>query len=209
MKLKMTACSCGALAPLATLKGRNYVKDYKAQIMKLKSGEKGFTLLELLVGIAILAFVVGAASMTVITMMRLSPQSNNWAIALRQVQDAGHWISRDVQMSQGTITVGAWGNPTFLTLTLPQPPPTPAKIIIYQFEDMAGGLKRLMRTDQDTGNQIMIAEYIYYDPVSDPDKSTMANYLSPVLTFTITATSGDKTVNRDYEAMQRVPAPSP
>ena len=183
--------------------------------MKLKTTEKGFTLIELLVGIAIAAFVVGAASMTVITMMRLSPQTNNWAIALRQVQNAGYWISRDVMMS-GEITPGD-GNPIFLTLTQPQPQPSTVsqpsplpKTILYQFEDMSGGLKRLMRDD--AGQQIMIAEYIYYDPLGDPANSTMVITTPPspdyVLTVRIAATSGNVPVTKTYEAMQRVlPAP--
>ena len=170
--------------------------------MKLKTTEKGFTLIELVVGIAIAAVVVGAASMTVVTMMRLSPQSNNWAIALRQVQNAGYWISRDVQMSQGNITPGAWGNPTFLTLTQPQNP-TDNKTIVYQFEDMGDGLQRLTRNNQTDGEQIMIAEYISID-----NNDTTASYNSDnrTLNFTITAISGDvPPVTRDYEAMQRVP----
>jgi prepilin-type N-terminal cleavage/methylation domain-containing protein len=207
MKPKITACSCGALAPLATLKGRDYVKDYKVQIMKLKTTEKGFTLIELLVGIAIAVFVVGAASMTIITMMRLSPQSNNWAIALRQVQNTGYWISRDVQMSQEIDDNPP--PPEFLRLTLPQPPPALAKTIVYQFEDMSGGLKRLMRNDQTAGQSIMIAEYIYYDPVNDPyDSTQVISYLNRKFTVKIAAViSGDEKVIRQYETMQRVPAP--
>jgi len=179
--------------------------------MKLKTTEKGFTLIELLVGIAIAAFVVGAASMTVITMMRLSPQTNNWAIALRQVQNAGYWISRDVQMSQGEITVGD-GNPTFLTLTVPEWDDdlndVVEKEIVYEFEDMSGE-QWFVRTESIKGSivgQTAIAQYISesiqyeYDPDSDQPYTLMV---------TITATSGDKTVSRDYKAMQRVPTATP
>src|SRR4030042_6709943 len=126
--------------------------------MKLKLGEKGFTLIELLVGITIAAVIVGAASMTVVTMMRLTPQSNNWAIALHQVQNAGHWISRDVQMSQGEITPGD-GNPIFLTLTLPQDQnPDNNKTIVYEFENI-NGEQWLVRTDSIEG-QTAIARHI-------------------------------------------------
>jgi prepilin-type N-terminal cleavage/methylation domain-containing protein len=182
--------------------------------MKLKTNEKGFTLIELLVGIAIAAFVVGAASMTIITMMRLTPQTNNWAIALHQVQNAGYWISRDVMMSDN-VTPGT--GDTFLTLTQPQPstvlqPSPPPKTIDYEFEDMSGGLKRLWRNDQTAGQQTMIAEYIYFNPLGDPANSTMVITTPPspdyVLTVRIAATSGNVPVTKTYEAMQRVlPAP--
>src|SRR4030043_855287 len=108
--------------------------------MKLKTTERGFTLIELVVGLSIAAFVVSAASMTTITMMRLTPQNNDWALALRQVQNAGYWISHDVQMAQGDITVGD-GNPTFLTLTVPEweTDAVVNKTVVYELEDMRGG----------------------------------------------------------------------
>ena len=166
--------------------------------MKLKKSEKGFTLLELLVGISIAALVVGAASMTTITMMRLTPQNNDWATALRQVQTAGYWISRDVLMAQ-EITVGT-GNPTFLTLIIPQITP-PAETIVYEFEDMPDGLKRLMRDNQTDSQTFVVAEYISTD-----NNDTTANYSSAnrTLNLIITAISGDVSVTRTYEASQRL-----
>ncbi|MCJ7655339.1 MAG: type II secretion system GspH family protein [Dehalococcoidia bacterium] len=172
--------------------------------MKSKMGERGFTLIELVVGLSIAAFVVSAASMTTVTMMRLTPQNNDWAVALRQVQNAGHWISHDIQTAQGDITVGT-GNPTFLTLTVPEweTDEVVNKTVVYEFEDMPDGLKRLMRNNQTDVEETVIAENIS-NAVAD---FTVA---SGMLTFTITATSGTATVARDYEAMQRVPpAPEP
>ena len=169
--------------------------------MKLKTSERGFTLIELVVGLSIAAFVVGAASMTTITMMRLTPQNNDWAVALRQVQNAGYWISHDVQTAQGDITVGD-GNPTFLTLTVPEweTDAVVNKTVVYEFEDMPDGLKRLMRNNQTDVEETMIAENI---------SNAVAEFTvaSGMLTFTITATSGSAEVSRNYEAMQRVPAP--
>ena len=170
--------------------------------MKIKAGEKGFTLIELLVGLSIAALVTSAASMTIITMMRLSPQSNNWATTLHQVQYAGHWISRDVMMSSDNISVGD-KSPEFLTLTLPQLIP-PDKTIVYKFETLSGQ-EWLTRTDNSTGGTVAIAEYISTD-------STFAEYSTNctdncTLTFTIVATRGNVTVSRQYEAAQRVPAP--
>lgn len=169
--------------------------------MKLKKSERGFTLLEVLVSLAISAFVVGAASATTITMMRLTPQNNDWAVALHQVQNAGYWISRDVLMAQD-ITVGA-GNPTFLTLTIPQITP-PDKTIVYEFEDMPDGLKRLIRDDQTAGQTILVAEYISTDT-----NDTTASYNSDnrTLDLTITAISGDVSVTRIYESSQRLGGP--
>jgi prepilin-type N-terminal cleavage/methylation domain-containing protein len=167
--------------------------------MKLKKGDRGFTLIELLVGLTILALVVGTASMAIITIMRLSPRNTDWAVALRQVQNAGYWISRDVMMSN-EITVGT-ANPTFLTLMLPQVA-TDEKTVSYELEDMTGGLKRLMRSDD--GKQIMISEYI---SVAGEDTTADYNSDNRTLKLIITAISGDITVTREYDSSQRVPAP--
>ncbi len=167
--------------------------------MKLKTGQKGFTLLELLVGISILAFIVGAISMTVITLMRLSPQSANLAIALRQVQNTGYWISRDVQMSQGAIEDNP-APPEVISLTLPyESGGTIAnKTVSYQFENINGQVW-LTRNDSVEG-QTAIAQYISDTSVAyNPDNNT--------LDFTIEATYRGVPVSRQYDAMQRVPAP--
>jgi prepilin-type N-terminal cleavage/methylation domain-containing protein len=170
--------------------------------MKLKAGEKGFTLVEVLVGMTIMVLVLGAASMTIITMLRLSPRTNNWAVALRQVQNAGYWISRDVQQSK-TIVVGTGS--TFLTMSQTQIVP-PDKTVTYQFQDMpAGELKRLMRNDSIDG-LILVSEYI---SVSGSDTNAVYNSDNRTLTFTITARSGDVPVTIRYQAAQRVPAAPP
>jgi prepilin-type N-terminal cleavage/methylation domain-containing protein len=167
--------------------------------MKSKLGEKGFTLIELIVGISIAVFVTGAASMAIITMMRLSPQSNNWAIALRQVQNTGYWISRDVQMSQGEIDDNP-PSPEFIKLTVPYESGGEIvnKTISYQFETINGQVW-LMRNDS-IGGQIAVAQYISNtDAQYDPDNDT--------LDFSIEATFGKVTVSRQYDAAQRVPVP--
>ena len=162
--------------------------------MKLKRGSRGYTLIEVLVGMTILAVVVGTASTVVITMMRLTPQTNSWAIALRQVQNAGYWISLDTYQSQ-TIVVGTGS--TYLTMTQPQLTPTP-KTVVYQWETTATG-QRLLRNDGT--NTIMISEYIsgHSDPVYNSDNRT--------LSFDITAHYGNVTVPMTYEATQRVGPP--
>jgi prepilin-type N-terminal cleavage/methylation domain-containing protein len=171
--------------------------------MKLKAGEKGFTLLELLVALSIAAFVIAAASMTIITMMRLSPQSNNWAVALRQVQNTGYWISRDVMMSD-TVTPGT--GDTFLTLTQPQINNSPPKNIVYQFANIDGE-QWLVRTESIGGSivgQTAIAQYI-----SMPDTTATYDDVTRTLTLKVTAISGNVPVTKRYETAQRVPAPAP
>lgn len=76
-------------------------------------GEPGFTLVEMLTTLAILAAVMGPASAAVITIFKLNAQNTDLNVHLRQVQNAGYWITQDVLMAQQVIT----DDPdTFLTL---------------------------------------------------------------------------------------------
>jgi prepilin-type N-terminal cleavage/methylation domain-containing protein len=72
--------------------------------MKLKTTEKGFTLIEVLVTLAILGAIMGVMSAAVITIMRVNSQNTEWNVNLRQVQNAGHWISHDALMAQVVTT---------------------------------------------------------------------------------------------------------
>lgn len=174
--------------------------------MNKRHSEKGFTLIEVLITIGIMGAIMGVMSMTIIMFLIAGPESNDRTVAIRQVQNAGYWISRDVT-GAGTITVdGDPATPEFITLTIPLSS-SDNETVLYEFEDMAGGLKKLVRTNQDSGNQILIAEYIYYDPNGDPGNSTkVISYVSPVLKLQITSVSGGATIIKEYEATQRVPS---
>ena len=180
--------------------------------MKIMLNERGFTLIEVLVTVAILGAIMGVMTAAVIMIMKVSPQNNNWAIALRQVQNAGYWISRDVQMSDNLTFDGDPATPEFLTLYLPVMSDNQTIVyqtLVYQLEDVSGAMKTLMRTDQDSGWQILIAENIYYDPDGDPYDSTKVidyNSDNQTLEVRMTAISGDTMGTRQYEAKQRVPA---
>ena len=178
--------------------------------MKLKGDQKGFTLVEMITVVAILGAIMGVMAMTIGIIPKVSGESNDQAIALRQVQNAGYWISRDAQRAQNIHTdVTA---PDFLILTWTEwdysgEASSTFHAVTYTLEDMPGGVKKLMRRHQDhegADEQILIAEYIYYDPGGDPDNSTkVIDYQTPTLTVRITATSGEVRVSREYEASRR------
>jgi len=70
----------------------------------MKRNERGFTLIELLVVTAIVALIATGASMSIFQVVKGSERSNNHMIAVRQVQNAGYWISHDAQMTQDINT---------------------------------------------------------------------------------------------------------
>jgi len=170
--------------------------------MMMWRNDKGFTLVEVLAVVAILGAIMGVMSMSVISIMRIAPANNDRAVALRQVQNAGYWITRDILTASDVNVDSDPGTPQFLTLTVPLTPATD-KTVVYELQTVSGTIKKLMRIEQDTGQQRLIAEKVFYDPPS-PD-STGASYVSPEFTLTVTAiVSGAEKVSRQYAATQRV-----
>jgi prepilin-type N-terminal cleavage/methylation domain-containing protein len=66
----------------------------------MKRGEKGFTLIEVAVVVFIMALIASGATMTIAQVLGITKDSNNRTTAIRQVQSAGYWISRDSLMAK-------------------------------------------------------------------------------------------------------------
>jgi len=76
-------------------------------------GERGYTLVETLIAIAITGFIVTILGLTVQQFVTVPEQGDNQVDALHAVQNAAHWVSLDGQTAK-SATGGAG-----LDLTLP------------------------------------------------------------------------------------------
>jgi hypothetical protein len=139
----------------------------------------------------------------------MNARSSNHMVAIRQVQNAGYWVSHDAQMAQTTNATATL--PDFLILKwtdwnngLNQ--------VTYTLENASGGLKNLRRIysiDLGSGpvvqTNFLVGQYISYSP-SDPTL-TSCNFTSNKLTFTVTATVGSgskaESETRIYEVKPR------
>ena len=173
----------------------------------MKRAEKGFTLLELVVAAAIIALASGAAGIATFQVFKGTERNNNYMTAVRQVQNAGYWISRDAQMAQ-SVTAENLTAPDFLVLSWTETDYTddPAyHSVTYFFEDLTDGIGKLKRnhwSSAGANEQTLIAEYIYYDPV-DPDNTSKASYQSPALTVQLTALFEEIRETREYMINRR------
>ncbi len=66
----------------------------------MKGDEKGFTLIEVIVATAITAMLGAVVAMTAGQIINSSQRNNDWATAVRQVQNIGYWVRQDALMAQ-------------------------------------------------------------------------------------------------------------
>lgn len=88
-------------------------------IRKLKKihSQRGLTLIEMLVVLAISGAIIAAVSAVILQTFSVSAANNNRMTAIKQLENALHWIDRDAQQSwadQDNIT-NEWDEPDVLT----------------------------------------------------------------------------------------------
>jgi len=83
----------------------------------MKRGQKGFTLVELLIGLAITTTILASLTMTIVMLLTSTPRSNDRSVVLQQVHSASDWISHDVQMARNVTPGGSNGFP--LSIDIP------------------------------------------------------------------------------------------
>ena len=175
----------------------------------MRRGERGFTLIEVLVVIAIVAIISAAATMSTFQAFNVTRRSNDHVVTIRQVQNAGYWISRDALMAQ-TIVVDDDdpGTPEleFLTLKWTEWSYDDASDyhkVTYSIEDLSDGIGKIRRTHLTNGvpsEQTLVAEHIDY--TGEPD-TTWATYDPRVLTIQITSSVGEASETREYRVLPR------
>jgi prepilin-type N-terminal cleavage/methylation domain-containing protein len=172
----------------------------------MMQGEKGFTLIELIVVVFIMALIAGAAAMTIAQVLGITEDSNDRTTAVRQVQTAGYWISRDALMAQTVTTDDDPGTPEleFITLEWTTWGNSDVHKIVYTLEDMTDGLKKLKRqhliydiNGSEIGNSMMPIAHNIIDTAN-------LSVENGVWKLSIGARSGTKTENREYEIIPRV-----
>ncbi len=175
----------------------------------MKLSERGFTLVELLVSVAIMSLITLGATMSTFQIINVTRQSNDRVVAVRQVQNAGYWISRDTQMAEAVVVDDDPETPEFLTLNwtkwdYDKKENSEYHEVTYSFQDSPGGVGKLLWREQSVKvgdgepeiQENLVAEYIDYD-------NTYATYDAPVLTVQISTSVGEATETREYQVKHR------
>lgn len=171
----------------------------------MKLGEKGFTYIELIVAITIIVLIGGAAAIATFQVLKGTARNNNYMTAVRQVQNAGYWISRDTLMAQ-SVTTDNLTLPDFLLLSWTDESSGDVYQVVYTLENMSeGGLQKLLRSQSINGvasSTTFVAQYI-----APESAKTKCEFTNGTLTLTVTATVGDgspaRSETRTYQVVPR------
>ena len=172
---------------------------------KLHKDQRGLTLIELVIVIAITGIITAGITMTIFQVFNMNTRASNRMTAVSQVQHAGKLVSEDILEAQSVNATGSLGFP--LTLYWIEGGASgDSHTVIYTLEDMPSGeFMRLQRKHYinypSLNSTIMVAEYI------DPDLTrfypTGMLPAGGVLTFEVTATVGEQSETRVYEVKPR------
>jgi prepilin-type N-terminal cleavage/methylation domain-containing protein len=165
------------------------------KMKKLEKDQKGFTLVELLIAMAITGLITWGITMTIFQVFDINTRSTNRMAAISELENAGLWVSNDVQMANSVFTP-----PESLQLTWIDWDTGASNAVNYTLEDMSSGeFKILQRTHYIDGGEpteTQIAEYI------NPDQTSFV-WDGEWLTFTVTATVGGESETRVYKVAPR------
>ncbi len=177
----------------------------------LNKNQRGFTLIEVLIILAISSFVTGTATMTIFQVLDGNARSNNHMDAISRVQNAGYQVSRDAEMAQIAVPTLAADPDGFtdgfpLTLTWREWEDNDEHMVIYSIVD-----NKLQREHYENG--WLIGDPYVFDYIlrTDPNTGELKTYCTRsddgTLHFTLTAIVGvgsqKQTVTRVYEVIPR------
>jgi prepilin-type N-terminal cleavage/methylation domain-containing protein len=174
------------------------------KMKKLRKGQRGFSLIELVIVIAIVGFVTGGLTMTIMQVFNMDARTRNDMTAVYQVRQAGKLVSQDVLQAQSVSAGGSSGFPLTLTWT-DEGGTGDSHTVNYTLSG-----NRLHRSELVGGNKTVtvVAEHI------DPDQTSCACCDQASchqgicddnewLTFTVTATVGEQSETRVYQVKPR------
>ncbi|MEL7562305.1 type II secretion system protein [Dehalogenimonas sp. 4OHTPN] len=159
-------------------------------LIRISRRERGFTLVEILVAMAILTVIMAAVAMTTMSIFNTNDLSQNRTLAIRNVQNAGQWMSRDALQATHMSFGGVNGFVLTLTEDLTAYVGSPSvKVITYQI--VGNNLQRTETINAGAPSTQTIASGVqYFADIADATAPTWFRQAGAVFELKITVVVG-------------------
>jgi prepilin-type N-terminal cleavage/methylation domain-containing protein len=168
----------------------------------LNKSQKGFTILELMTALGISGVIAAAVMTTFYQVVTGSARTGGEMTAVKQVEQAGYWVSRDAQMAQSIIYDDPYTTEVTEFLTLSWTGWDNAEHTVhYILDEETGELQR-----DDGEHQIRVAQFLDVDPeMTNCDfADTNGDNTEDTLIFKVTAVVGNTLpMTREYRIVPR------
>ena len=160
--------------------------------------EKGFTIMELLISLVVMAIVAASAGVSITQAFHVTWKNNDMATATRQAQNAGYWISHDAVMAAGIIGDDPATLDVVETVTLGWNNLATSEVHKVRYVLVPeGGHNRLRR-------QYVIRDYDGIETtkttfVAENIDSLSGSWDGKAWKLTVTASANAKTITREYQ----------
>jgi prepilin-type N-terminal cleavage/methylation domain-containing protein len=186
------------------------------KMKKLNKGERGFTLIEMLVVLVLIGIITGGITAAISQVLTINHSASNHMIAVRQVQQAGKEVSKDTLQAQSVNATGT-GLGLALNVTWEEWGANQTHTVRYKLVPGPGDVLELQRSySLDGGSPTVTTVARYIDPAGtncccdcdgDGNCDGDCNCDDRVVIFTVTATVGsgsyEATETRIYEIEPR------
>ena len=173
----------------------------------MKHGESGFTIIEIAVTVGIVALIAGAATATIFHAFNDTKRTNDHMTTVRHLENAAYWMGRDTRMADYLSTTNLT-SPAILILKWTEWGYGTDSVyhqVTYSVDNVSanvGNLKRKHESSTGTNEQILVANYIYYNP-ADPGNSTNVTYQSPMLNLKVATSFGSTLAKKEFQIYRR------
>jgi prepilin-type N-terminal cleavage/methylation domain-containing protein len=172
--------------------------------------QKGMTLVELMMAVGVTGIILSGIGFVIYRVLDTNSRASTHMTAVKQVENAVHFISRDAEKAQFALNPAAvsphsFGESPFLVLTW-----------VNDFDNTAGSVTytrdgtKLVRTYTDSSGQAavnVVAEHIDFDRTFWG--LTASQTEAPVLTFTVTSTINTAKPSTETRSFQVIPRSLP
>jgi prepilin-type N-terminal cleavage/methylation domain-containing protein len=175
-------------------------------------GQRGFTLIELVIVIGLVSIISGGLTMIIMQVFNADARTRSDMIAVYQVRQAGKLVSEDFLEARDVTPGAGSGFPLTLTWEERVTNDTHNDIkVIYTLVDMPSGeLQRLARNEtvtppegEPTTTLSIVAEHIDAAQTGVTPIGSCSFPNCGVYTFTVTATAGGQSETRVYQIKPR------